>query len=521
MKKNIKFNEDARLAIKRGIDILAKAVRMTLGPRGRAVIIESEYGTPQVTFDGVTVAKAVQLPDPYENQGAELIKQAADKTNDRVGDGTTTATVLAHAMIDEGEKVLLDSNLGVIKLVEELNELGAKVILDLEEQRIEITDSQKIKEVATLSSKDATIGELVATVMQKIGKDGVVSLEDSNTTGSSFEIVEGMQLDRGYVSPFMMTNPARLEAVVEEPYILVTDKKVSSNQEILPLLEKLLKSGSKNLVVVADEVSGEALQTFVMNKLRGVVNVLAITAPGFGNNRREVLGDAAILTGATFISDEVGILLEDVKLEHLGRARRVVSNKDYSVIVGGEGKENQIADRVAQLKIQIERTESDFDKERFQQRLGKLLGGVAVIKVGAPTESAQQELKQRFEDSIAATKAAMEEGIVPGGGKALWNTGHLFEGMEITPALRIIRKAIFAPLTAIAENSGIDWESQTLDAGWVGLNALTGAIEDLQLAGIVDPLKVVKTAFQNALSVATNYLMAGAVMVNIKEEKND
>jgi chaperonin GroEL len=525
MAKQIKFNEDARAAIKRGIDKLAQAVIMTLGPRGRAVVIEKGYGAPQVTFDGVTVAKEIEFEDKWENVGAEFIKQAADKTNDVAGDGTTTATVLAHAMIDEGEKVIREKGFNVIQLAEELKKAGASVVKALEAQREVINDNRKIKEVATLSAKDEEIGTLIATVMEKIGKEGVVTVEDSNTIGNSFEVVEGMQFDRGYTSQYMVTNQDRMEAVLEDPYILVTDKKISSIQDILQLLEKIVASGKKELLIVAEEVEGEALTTLVLNKLRGVFNVLAVKAPGFGDRRKEMLQDIAIVTGGTFITEELGKKLETADLEDLGRAHRVVSNKDVTTIVGGKGEKKDIEARVAAIKAQIKKTESDFDKEKLQERLGKLSGGVAVIKVGAPTESAQKELKQRVEDAVAATRAAMEEGIVPGGGIALFNV-IMDPAIKLDPAIvRILGRALQAPIRAIVENSGESPDRVVAElqarknTPWIGFNAVTNKMADLKEAGIIDPLKVTKMAFTNALSVAANYLTIGAAITNVPEKK--
>jgi len=421
MSKQILFNEDARVALKKGIDKLADAVRMTLGPRGRAVVIEKSYGAPQVTFDGVTVAKEIDLKDKYENLGAEFLKQAANKTNDNVGDGTTTSVVLAQAMIDEGEKIIREKGFNVIQLAEELKKASEVIIKKLEDQKELLSDNKKIQEVATLSAKDKSIGELIAKVMEKVGREGVVTIEDSNTIGNSFEIVEGMQFDRGYVSQYMVTNQERMEAELEDPYILVTDRKISSINELLPILEKVVQSGKKELFIIADEVEGEALATLVVNKLRGIFSVLAVKAPGFGDRRKEMLQDIAIVTGAEFISEDLGKKLETVTLENLGHAHKVISNKDATTIVAGKGDKKNIDARAAQIKSQIQKTESDFDKEKLQERLGKLSGGVAVIKVGAPTESAQKELKQRVEDAVSATRAAMEEGIVPGGGIALFN----------------------------------------------------------------------------------------------------
>ena len=536
MAKEIKFNEDARAAMRKGIDKLAEAVKMTLGPRGRAVVIEKSYGAPQVTFDGVTVAKEIELQDKYENLGAEFIKQAADKTNDNVGDGTTTSVVLAQAMIDEGEKAIREKGFNVIHLAEELKQGSGAILKKLESQKELINDVKKIEEVATLSAKDAEIGRLIAEVMGKLGKEGVVTIEDSNTIGNSYEMVEGMQFDRGYVSQYMITNQERMEAALEDPYILVTDKKISSIQELLPVLEKVVASGKKELVIVAEEVEGEALATLIVNKLRGIFNVLAVKAPGFGDRRKEMLQDIAVVTGATFISDDLGKKLDSVDLDSLGHAHRVVATKDNATVVGGKGDKKEIESRISQLKAQIKKTDSDFDKEKLQERLGKLSGGVAVIKVGAPTESAQKELKQRVEDAVAATRAAMEEGIVPGGGIALLNVlaldgaGTAKESYNTVAdaAKAILHRASLAPISAIVSNSGesastVDElrrkKSETKDA-WLGFNAVTNKIEDLKSAGIIDPLKVVKTAFTNAVSVTATYLVVGAAVTEIPKKEN-
>ncbi len=533
MAKQILFDENARVALKKGIDKLAQAVRMTLGPRGRAVVIEKGYGAPQVTFDGVTVAKEVELEDKYENLGADFIKQAADKTNDNVGDGTTTSVVLAHAMIEEGEKAIRDKGFNVIQLSEELKKAASEVVKSLEAQREAINDNKKVEEVATLSAKDAEIGKLIAEVMGKIGKEGVVTIEDSNTIGNSYEMVEGMQFDRGYVSPYMITNAERMEAILEDPHILVTDKKISSIQELLPLLDKLLQAGKKELVIIADEVEGEALATLLVNKLRGIFTALAVKAPGFGDRRKEMLQDVAIVTGATYVSEDVGKKLENIEIADLGHAHKVVSNKDNTTVVGGKGDKKAIDERIAQLKMQIKKTDSEFDKEKLQERLGKLSGGVAVIKVGAPTETAQKELKQRVEDAVSATRAAMEEGIVPGGGIALYNvatgmSGTAKEKNDVgKAAAAIINRALVSPVQAIVANSGEHWSrveaelsKRSQSDSWKGFNALTNQTGDLKSAGIVDPLKVVKTAFMNAVSVAANYLTVGAAMTNLPEKKN-
>ena len=533
MAKQILFDEGARSALKKGIDKLAEAVRMTLGPRGRAVVIEKGYGTPQVTFDGVTVAKEIEFQDKYENLGADFIKQAADKTNDNVGDGTTTSVVLAHTMIDEGEKIIREKGFNVIHLAEELRNGSEGILSALERQRELINDNKKIEEVATLSSKDKTIGKLIAEVMQKIGREGVASIEDSNTIGNSYEMVEGMSFDRGYVSPYMITDQERMEAALDDPYILVTDKKVSAISDLLPLLEKIMQTGKKELVIIAEEVEGEALATLVVNKLRGIFNVLAIKAPGFGDRRKEMLQDVAIVTGAQFISEDLGKKLESVGVSDLGHAHRVVATKDNATIVGGKGDKAEIESRVAQLRGQIKKTDSEFDKEKLQERLGKLSGGVAVIKVGAPTESAQKELKQRVEDAVAATRAAMEEGIVPGGGVALFNVAVMNSTSEAKPgtddvenaAKMILARALEAPITAVIVNSGespskILQELRKRKPGeeWKGFNAITNQLCDLKEAGIIDPLKVTKTAFVNALSVAATYLTIGAAVTDIPKK---
>lgn len=533
MAKQILFNEEARQAIKRGIDKLAEAVKMTLGPRGRAVVIEKGYGAPQVTFDGVTVAKEIELEDKYENLGAEFIKQAADKTNDNVGDGTTTSVVLSHAMIEEGERAIRDKGFNVIQLSEELKKGSDAIIKALEGQKEDINDPKKIKEVASLSAKDKEIGSLISDVMEKIGKEGVVTIEDSNTIGNSFEIVEGMQFDRGYLSQYMVTNQERMESALENPYVLVTDKKISAITEILPLLEKIIQSGKKELFIVAEDLEGEALATLVVNKLRGIFNVLAVKAPGFGDRRKEMLQDIAIVTGADFISEEVGKKLDGVELSQLGSAARVIATKENATIVGGKGKKEEIENRIAQLKTQIKKSDMEFDKEKLQERLGKLAGGVAVIKVGAPTESAQKELKQRVEDAVAATRAAMEEGIVPGGGIALFNVvGLKAEGVSehnvdvVAAAEKILLKALEAPIRAIIQNSGESVDSvlrklreRTKGEEWVGFNASKNKIENLKEVGIIDPLKVVKTAFMNAISVASTYLTIGAAVTEIPKKE--
>ena len=533
MAKQIKFNEEARAAMKKGIDKLADAVRMTLGPRGRAAVIEKGYGAPQVTFDGVTVAKEIELEDKYENLGAEFIKQAAEKTNDSVGDGTSTAIILAHAMIEEGIRAVEEQGLDVIHLAEELRSAGNEIIKALETQKEAINDPKKIEEVATLSSKDRHLGKLIAEVMNKVGKDGVVTVDDSNTIENSYEIVEGMNFDRGYISQYMITNAEKMESVYENADILITDKKISSIQEILPLLEKVAQKGKKELIIIAEEVEGDALTTLVVNKIRGTFNALAIKAPGYGDRREEMLEDIAIITGGKVISEKAGLKLDKVELSVLGKASKVISNKDNTTIVGGAGNKSDIEKRVKQLRAQIEKSTSDYDKEKLQERVAKLSGGVAVLKIGAPTESAQKEVKQRVDDAVAATKAAMEEGIVPGGGMALFNI-HLqrespkaHEFSEAQAAVRILNAALAAPLQAIIVNSGespskliaaLIQEKNKLRSNWLGFNALTKDITDLKEAGIIDPLKVTKSALLNAVSVASNFLMVGAAITEIPKK---
>jgi len=533
MAKDIRFEKDAREALKRGVDTLATAVKMTLGPRGRAVVLEKSYGAPQVTFDGVTVAKEIDLKDKYENLGAQLVRQAAEKTNDSVGDGTTTAIVLAQEMIsramDEAGK-----KLNVIKLTEELEKGAKKLFTALEHQAIKIEGGKDLHEVATLASKDPDLGTLIAEAILKVGKDGVVTIEDSNTTSNSYEVVEGMQFDKGYISPYMITNQERMESALEDPYILVTDRKIGAISELLPLLEKLLQSGKKELVIIAEDVEGEALATLVVNKLRGIFTVLAVKAPGFGDRRKEMLQDIAIVTGAEFVSEDVGRKLESVDVTMLGQAHRVVANKDNTTIVAGKGAKPEIEKRMAQIKAQIAKADSDFDKEKLQERLGKLSGGVAVIKIGAATEASQKEIKQRVEDAVAATRAAMEEGIVPGGGIALLNAAlEMGEGSDHDPlrgsAHKILMAACEAPIRAILRNGGQDderivGELKDKKAGgkkeqvWHGYDANLNKFADLKEAGIVDPLKVTKSAFMNALSVATTCLTIGAAVTEIPEK---
>lgn len=534
MAKKILFNDEARRSLKKGIDKLSDAVKMTLGPRGRAVVIEKSYGAPQVTLDGVTVAKEIDLEDKFEKLGADLLKQASEKTNDKVGDGTTTSIILAQALVAEGEEAVSGKGFNVIRLAEEIKKGSEEIIKALEAQAEPVKDKAKIKEVATLSAKDAEIGELLSEVFSEVGKDGVITIEDSNTIDNSYEIVEGLQFDKGYISQYMVTNADKMEAEQEDALILITDQKISSIKDILPLLEKMAASGKKDLVIIAEDIDGEALTTLVVNKLRGAFNALAIKAPGFGDRRKEMLEDIAIVTGGKVISESVGLKLENTEVAMLGRARRVVATKDATTIVGGKGKKADVESRIKQIKTQLDNTESKYDREKLQERLGKLSGGVAVIKVGAPTESAQKDLKQRVEDAFYATRAAMEEGVVPGGGIALFNVSVMMEtgksaSSEVAEHAReILLKVCQSPLSAIVDNSGEDADrvieeiklakdgaKNKDEKNWIGFNAMDNRVEDLKKSGIVDPLKVTKTAFQNAVSVSANYLTIGAAVTEI------
>ena len=537
MAKQILFDKDARAALKRGVDKLAKAVSMTLGPRGRAVIIDKGYGVPDVTFDGVTVAKEIKLQDKYEDLGAQLVKQAAEKTADNVGDGTTTSVVLAQAMIEESEKVLAAKGFNVIQLAEQLRHDSEAIVKSLEKDRItiDIKDKQKVAEIATLSAKDKATGELIAEIFSEVGKDGVVTVDESQTMGLSKETVEGLQFDRGYVSPYMVTNSDRMESVMEDPYVLITDQKITAMADLLPLLEKVIQSGKKEIVIIADDIEGEALATLILNKLRGTFSALAVKAPGFGERRKEMLEDIAIVTGGKVITPDVGMKLENTDVSMLGSAHRVVATKDATTIVGGKGDKAAIDKRATQIRAQLAKTDSEFDKEKLNERLAKLSGGVAVLKVGAATESEMKEKKYRIEDAIHATRAALEEGIVPGGGIALFNNTVAQEqtanhASDIAKAAHdILMAALRAPLKSIVENSGESSEKVMLELetqkaksknGWLGFEVLTKKIVDLKESGVADPLKVTKTALMNAVSVTSNYLLAGVAITDIPEKKD-
>ncbi|QQG45308.1 MAG: chaperonin GroEL [Candidatus Sungiibacteriota bacterium] len=541
MAKQILFEEKARQAMKRGIDQLAAAVKITLGPKGRNVVLGKSFGGPQVTNDGVTIAKDIELEDKFENMGAELAKEAASKTNDAVGDGTTTSVVLAQAIINEGLKYAT-AGVNVIELRQGLDTALARVVKELKEMAKAVKTEEEITQVAIISAESEELGKIIAEAIQKVGKDGAVTVEESQGTGIEKEIVEGMQFDRGYVSPYMVTNAERMEAVIEDPYILITDKKISSIQDIVPLLEKIVKTGKKELVIVAEDVEGDALATLVVNRLRGGFNALAVKAPGFGDRRKEMLEDVATVTGGKVISEEVGLKLENADLAMLGRARRVVADKDNTTIVGGKGKKEDIEKRIKQIRAQIEKTTSEYDREKLQERLAKLSGGVAVIKVGAATETEMKYIKLKIEDAVAATKAALAEGIVAGGGTALFKVSLLLkektrrlegekDAVEEHAAYSILTNALEEPLVQIAANAGKRVGEITLKIkekiaadpkSNAGYDAMRDRIVgDMIKEGIVDPVKVTRLALENAVSVAAMFLTTEAAIAELpkKEEK--
>ena len=532
MAKQIIYNEKARNALKRGVDKLANAVKVTLGPKGRNVVLDKSFGAPTITKDGVTVAKEIELEDNFENIGAEIVKEVASKTNDTAGDGTTTATLLAQAMINEGLK-LVASGVDPIEIRTGIEAKVKEIVNRLKEMSKSISTKDEIAQVASISANDKEIGNIIAEAMESVGKDGVITVEEGQSFGVEKEVVEGMQFDKGYVSAYMITDTDSMKAEFEEPHILITDRKISSIQEILPLLEKMAQAGKKDLVVIAEEIEGEALATFVVNKLRGTFNVLAVKAPGFGDRRKAMLEDIAILTGGRVISEEVGLKLENTEIEDLGQARKVVSTKDDTTIIDGKGDPEKIKARVEQIKKEIEMSDSDFDKEKLQERLAKLAGGVAVIKVGAATETEMKEKKDRIEDALNATRAAVEEGVVPGGGLALALAGNAFEELtdnkQDTPGARIIDSAILEPIKQIAANAGKDGslilyniirENKKGNKN-IGYNAAADKFEDLIEAGIVDPTKVVRSALENAASAAIMFLTTEAVVADKPEKKEE
>ncbi len=525
MAKQLLYDTEARQALVKGIDALADAVKLTLGPKGRNVVLDKKWGAPQICSDGVTIAKEIDLKDPFENMGAQLIKQAASKTNDVAGDGTTTATVLAQAMVHEGMKNVT-AGANPIALKRGMEKATQAIVEAIKKGAIPVTSKEQMAQIASISANDTEIGNLLAEVMDKVGKDGVITVEEGKGLRFETEYVEGMNFDRGYISPYFVTNPERMETVIEDPYILLTDKRISAVSEMLPILEKVLKI-SKNLVIMAEDVDGEALATLVVNKLRGTINVLAVKAPGFGDRRKEMLEDLGVLTGGQVITEERGRKLDSATVADLGRARRVTSDKDETTIIEGRGAEDQIKARMKQIKAQLEEATSDYDKEKLQERLAKLSGGVAVIKVGAATEVELKEKKARREDALSATRAAVEEGVVPGGGVCLLNAlpaldALKLEGDEATGA-SIVKKAVEEPIRRIAINAGIEG-SVVVDAvkrahkkGW-GYDALKGDYGDMVSKGIIDPAKVARAAIENASSVAAMILTTEALVSDIPEK---
>ena len=524
MAKQLIYDVDARAALKRGVDAVANAVRITLGPKGRNVVLDKKFGSPTITNDGVTIAKEIELEQPFENMGAQLVKEVASKTNDIAGDGTTTATVLAQALIEAGLRQV-GTGANPILLKRGIDKGVAAVVAAIKAQSIPVTEREKIAQVASISAADPAVGETVANAMEKVGKDGVITVEESKGLETELELVEGMQFDKGYISAYMVTNTQRMEAVLEEPYILITDRKISAVADLLPILEKVVQSG-KPLLVIAEDVEGEALATIIVNKLRGTFNAVAVKAPGFGDRRKAMLQDIAILTDATVVSEEIGIKLDSATLNQLGRARRVTITKDDTTLVEGAGSQDAIKGRIEQLKAEIEKSTSDWDKEKLQERLAKLSGGVAVIKVGAATETELKEKKHRMEDAVSATRAAVEEGIVPGGGVVLINSIAALdtvdaEGDELAGA-NILRRALEEPLRQIAVNAGMEGsvvveKVKTLKKGH-GLDAATGKYVDMVSAGIIDPTKVTRSAVQNAASIAGLLLTTEALITDIPEK---
>ena len=509
MAKQILFNEEARRALGNGVDALANAVKVTLGPKGRNVVLDKKFGAPTITNDGVTIARDIELEDPFENMGAQLVKEVATKTNDVAGDGTTTATLLAQAMIQEGMRnVAAGANPMILK--RGVEKAVKRLVEEIQKRAIEVNDREAIAQVASISAGDEEVGGLIADAMEKVGKDGVITVEESKTMGTQLSVVEGMQFDRGYISPYMVTDPDKMEAVMSEPYIMVTDRKIASIQEMLPTLEKVVQAG-KELLIIAEDVEGEALATLVVNKLRGTFKAVAVKAPGFGDRRKAMLQDIATLTGATVITEEVGRKLDSIGIEDLGTARQVRVTKDETTIVEGHGDAAAIKDRVAQIKAQIAETTSDFDKEKLQERLAKMSGGVAVIEVGAATEVELKDKKLRLEDALNATRAAVEEGIVAGGGTTFIDIlpvlDEFKEEGDVQTGINLVKRAVEEPVRQIAHNAGLEGSvivAKVMDSpDGVGFNALKEEYVDMVKAGIVDPAKVTRTALQNAASIAS------------------
>ena len=522
--KTLLFDEEARRALERGANAVANAVKVTLGPRGRNVVLDKKWGSPTITKDGVTVAKEIELDDPYENMGAQLVREVASKTNDVAGDGTTTATVLAQSIVNEGLRYVAAGG-NPIALRRGIELAVEKAVEELKSRKIDITDKASIAQVASISGNDTEIGALIAEALDKVGKDGVITVEESKGTDTTLEVVEGLQFDKGFISPYFVTDPERQEAVLDNPLILLHEKKISSAQDLIPLLEKVSQS-RRPLLIVAEDVDGEALATLVVNKLRGILNVVAVKAPGFGDRRKSMMEDIAILTGGRFLTEDLGLKLDGVQLTDLGSAKKLVITKDDTTLVEGSGQTDAVKGRIEQIRRQIENTDSSYDKEKLQERLAKLAGGVAVIQVGAATETALKEKKHRFEDALSATRAAVEEGIVAGGGATLVSIIPSLDGLGSEPdekvGVAIVRRALEEPLRQIAQNAGLEGsvvvaKVKTLPAGQ-GLNALTEEYVDLVQAGIVDPVKVTRSALQNAASIAGMILSTNSLIVEKKEK---
>ena len=530
MAKQLVFGEDARKKLKVGIDVVANAVATTLGPKGRNVAIDKKYGSPTITHDGVTVAKEIELPDPFENMGAQLLKEASAKTNDIAGDGTTTSTVLAHAIVTEGLKSLA-AGANPMLLKRGIETAAKAVSEDIRKQAIEVTSKDDIANVATVSAQDSHIGNLIADVMDKVGKDGVITVEESKGLEFETEYVEGMQFDRGYISPYFITDNDKMESNIPDPFILIYDKKISAAQDLVPLLEKMVQTGKRDLVIIAEDVDGEALATLVLNKLRGMLNVLAIKAPGFGDRRKAMLQDIATLTGASVISEETGRKLDSATLADLGHCEKVIADKDNTTIVGGKGDNDAIKARIDQIRIEIDKTTSDYDREKLQERLAKLSGGVAIIRVGAATETELKEKKHRVEDALSATRAAVEQGIVPGGGVALLNASAKVQGLKSAvedeqTGINIVRKALEVPMRKIVENAGKDGavivanikaQQKAKRSNRIGYNVLTDKYVDMIEGGVSDPAKVTRGALENAASIAAMILTTEALITDIPE----
>jgi chaperonin GroEL len=529
--KQLVFSEDARRKLKNGMNIVANAVGATLGPKGRNVAVDRKFGSPTVTHDGVSVAKEIELEDPFENMGAQLLKEAAQKTNDIAGDGTTTSTVLAHAIVNEGLKAL-EAGFNPMFIKHGIELATATVVEELRKMSVKIDTREEIASVATNSAADEEIGELIADVMDKVGKDGVITVEESKSLQFETEFVEGMQFDRGYLSAYFITSADKMEAIISDAYVLINEKKISAAQDIVPLLEKLVQIGKRELVIIAEDVDGEALATLVLNKLRGMLNVLAIKAPGFGDRRKAMLQDIAALTGGTVISEETGRKLETATLQDLGRAEKVVADKENTTIVGGKGKKGDIEGRIKEIRSEIDKSTSDYDKEKLQERLAKLSGGVAIIRVGAATETEMKEKKHRVEDALSAARAAVEEGIVPGGEISLINAATKLEKLkaddeEAQVGVNIVRKALEAPIRKLASNAGQDG-SVIIDTVRrtaiekknknIGFNVLTGKYVDMIEAGVIDPVKVVRGALENAASIAAMILTTDVLITDLPEK---